>query len=301
MSVRYIEGTRIRGLSKLEGLDLTRIEVGIPVNNDEDKLIGLYEIGDLILPRGEYGPISRRNAYGYTYPDKTKSKENRWVSTNWIQPFGNENASSVPVDIERKCYPKIEVPPYEIELLLYADDSDRRFILVNMTDHIRTHLLKEAVNLMLEIFGSCYIFEGEIKLGIGIKKSRRNWEFLPPGERPSRYLEKQLENAGVTKNTFDVFRLKYIEDYAFEEVVEGINGFNGYFAYLFKNHCVFESAIYGNATYIIPRENWELLSQLSKKELFDEGKVERKVIHTRCWEKIIDGVFSEFGIKSGSK
>lgn len=46
------------------------------------------------------------------------------------------------------------------------------------------------------------------------------------------------------------------------------------------SHCVLESALYGNATYIIPKENWEVLSQKMKKELLDEKIVIEKVIHS---------------------
>lgn len=55
-------------------------------------------------------------------------------------------------------------------------------------------------------------------------------------------------------------------------MVEGVNGFKGYYAYLYDNYCVLESAFYGNATYIIPKDNWEELSQKTKRELFDEKR-----------------------------
>ena len=51
------------------------------------------------MPSAKFGVQSKRNAYGYSYVDKTKPKVRRYVSTNWIQPFGNDNASPVAVDI----------------------------------------------------------------------------------------------------------------------------------------------------------------------------------------------------------
>lgn len=52
-----------------------------------------------------------------------------------------------------------------------------------------------------------------------------------------------------------------------------------------------ESAIYGNATYIIPKENWEILSQKTKKELFDENKVIGKIDHTDKWKQNVSDKF----------
>ena len=46
--------------------------------------MGLAEVGDTVLPSGRFGIYSRKNAYGCTYADKTKPKERRYVSTNWI-------------------------------------------------------------------------------------------------------------------------------------------------------------------------------------------------------------------------
>ena len=84
--------------------------------------------------------------------------------------------------------------------------------------------------------------------------------------------------------------------YNSEKIVEGINGFKGYYAFVFSGYCVLESAIYGNATYIIPRENWENLSQKTKKELFAEDKVVAKIDHTEKWQQNIKNIFNKLGI-----
>ena len=102
---------------------------------------------------------------------------------------------------------------------------------------------------------------------------------------------------GKKTDTYDIFRLEYMEKYNSEKIVEGINGFKGYYAFIFSKCCVLESAIYGNATYVIPRENWEILSQKTKKELFDEKKVIRKIDHTEKWKQNIKNVFDELGIE----
>ena len=97
-------------------------------------------------------------------------------------------------------------------------------------------------------------------------------------------------------DTYDIARLNYIEEYNAATCVEGINGFKGYYAYLFEKHCVLECAIYGNATYIIPKDNWEVMSQKTKKELIDEKVLIAKLEHNQNWERNIAGVFKKLGI-----
>lgn len=296
MAQYSIRGTRILKLSLPKGYDLNTIQIGVPVIGDEAKKVGLEREGDIVLPSGKFGIQSEKNAYGYSYADKTKPKERRYVSTNWIQPFGNDNASPVAVDIYRPCYPQIYVPAYEIELQLYKDENGNRYVIVNLTEEIRKGFLKEAINLLLEIYGICYIFEKDIRIDESAKRQRCNWEILPAGEMPSKHIEKQLREHGNDIDTYDVFRLDYVEKYHAEKIVEGINGFKGYYAYVFKKYCVLESAIYGNATYIIPKENWEILSQKTKKELFNEGYVIKKIDHTANWKYNINKTFQKLNI-----
>ena len=271
--------------------DIDKIQIGIPVICDEAKKVGLIKNGDVVLPSGIFGAQCRRNAYGYSYADKSKPKERRYVSTNWVHPFGNTNASEVAVDIYRPCWPQVEVPPYGIELQLFRSKDGQLYVIVVLTDEIRANYLKEAVNILLEIYGVCYIFDGEIQLDYSSKRQRCNWEMLPPGEMPSRHIKKQLGERGEKTDTYDIFRLEYMEKYNSEKIVEGINGFKGYYAFIFSKCCVLESAIYGNATYIIPKENWEILSQKTKKELFYENKVIGKIDHTAKWKQNVSDKF----------
>ena len=296
MAQYCITGKRIVKLQMLNTYDINKIQLGIPVMDDEAKIVGLMKVGDIVLPSGVFGPQSRKNAYGYSYADKTKPKERRYVSTNWVFPFGNTNASMVAADIYRECYPKIEVEAWGIELQLYKDESKQQFVIVNMTSEIRKKYIKEAINLMLEIYGKCYVYDGVIRVENTIKRKRCNWEMLPPGEMPSKCVERQLNSMHRKTDTFDIARLNYVERYNTTISVEGINGFKGYYAYLFENYCVLESAFYGNATYIIPKDNLEELSQKTKRELFDKKKVVAKIDHTEKWKQKVADAFKELGI-----
>ena len=286
MSNYSIRKSRIQSLKLPKGYELTKINIGIPVKNEEDCKVGLKRIGDTILPSASFGRTCDKNANGYSYTDNTQPKANRYVTTIWVQPWGNEYASPKAVDIYRDCYPKVEVPPTEIEFSLVNDKLGNKYIVANLTQDIRNNYIKETVNMFLEIFGFCNIYSDDLEIDT-TNRHRCNWEILPPGEKPSIHLQRQLQNEGKSIDTFDVDRLQTLEQYKVEQIVEGINGFNGYYAYVFSNICVLESAIYGNATYIIPKNNWEQLSQKTKKELLDSKQVIEKIIHTEKWNREI--------------
>jgi len=287
MSQYKIEKKRIIKLNLLRGYDVAKIEIGVPVISNEAKIINLKNIGDTILPSADFGIKSKRNAYGYSYSDNTKPMERRYITTNWIKPYGNDNASPVAVDVYRDCYPIVDVFPTEIEFTLHENNDGEKYVIAVLTSNIRKHLLKEVVNIFLEVYGFCYIFSNEITINQAIKRTRCNWEILPHDKKPSEHLKGQLKQHGEEINTFDVARLEMLEKYIVEQIAEGINGFNGYYAYVFNKYCVLESAKYGNATYIIPKENWEILSQKTKQELIDQKVVVEKIIHTKVWGRTI--------------
>ncbi|SET49409.1 hypothetical protein [[Clostridium] polysaccharolyticum] len=150
-----IQGKRIRKVPIPEGEDLNKIQIGIPVKGDEAERVGLSEVGDIVLPSGIFGTQSRKNAYGYTYADKSKPKERRYVSTIWTYPFGNTNASEIAVDIYKQCYPKVEVSPYGIELQLFEDKNREQYVIVN-----------------------CYVFNGDIQVGDSSRKKDAHGKFF---------------------------------------------------------------------------------------------------------------------------
>ena len=285
MAYIIIEQHKILKLLIPKEYSLNNIQIGIFVSNGEDEKVGLKTIGDAVLPSAKFGVQCQKNAEGYSYVDKTQPKKKRYVSTNWIQPFGNDYASPVACDIYKECYPKVFVPPIGMEVLLSEDKNHRKIIVANLTDNIRKNHLIEAVNVFLELFEKCYVFDGDMDFEQLRIVKRCNWEILPPGEKPSIHFSKQLASHGESTDTFDVNRLSFLDRYSVESIVEGKNGFDGYYAYVFKNHCILESAKYGNATYIIPKENWEILSQKTKQELFDENVVIAKYVHNETWKR----------------
>lgn len=247
MSYIVVKKSKIRKLPLPKSFDIDKIQVGIPVCKNEADIVKIYNVGDIVLPSAHFGPICRKNAYGDVFIDKTKPKERRYVSTIWVQPFGNYYAASTPVDIYKPCFPKVEIPPIEIELMLVLDKENRKYIIANIDKQNEENVLF-AINIFLEIYSECYIFNGELNIDNDLKRQKCNWAILPPGEKPSVHLKNMLKASAQNADTFDVSRLEFLDKYKVEKVVEGTNGFNGYYAYVFNNICLFESAIYGNAT-----------------------------------------------------
>ena len=282
MASFHITKSKIKKLSLPKSFNLEKIQIGLPADKDKQDLLGLSNLGDTILPSGDFGNVCFKNAYGETVLDKNQPKEKRYVSTNWIYPYGNTYTPKVACDIYKYCWVKIEIPPIEIELTLSLGDDNKQYITAVLTPEIRENNIKEAINIFLEIFGECYIFDDSICLN-NTKYRKCNWELLPPGIKPSIHLSNQLKQNNQDVDTFDIARLRCLDKYNVEEIVEGTNGFKGYYAYIFDKHCILESAIYGNATYIIPKENLETLSQKTKNELLNTNQVVEKIIHTEHW------------------
>ena len=108
--------SRIRKLRLPKGYDERKIQIGITADESRKQRLGLKNIGDIVLPSGDFGAACMKNAHGYSYPDKTQPMEYRYITTNWIQPYGNENASSIACDIYKECY-SISQNPSAISIL----------------------------------------------------------------------------------------------------------------------------------------------------------------------------------------
>ena len=296
MACIRIDGRKaLRTIGMLDGIDLDRICIWEPITEEKAEEVGFRKKGDRIVPSANLGRVCYKNVNGYTYPDKKRPKERRVVSSRYIYPFGNENANEVLVDITRECYPQINVNPFEIEIE-YLEDTDGIYVSVVCDEKVKMYYIKEAVNIMLELFGGCYISDDGRRVS-HTKRTRVNWKLLPKGERPSEHIKKCISTDDIHLNRFIYSRLNYIERYEVDEIVVGINSFQGYYGYLMKEYCILESAVYGNATYIIKRENWEEQTKKSKGELLKKLKVVAKIEHTKNWERNMYSQLNRLGVQ----
>ena len=289
--------SRINSISFIDGMPLDKIKVGIQVTSKEYEKLGfeVFEEGIAIEPSPLLGINCERNACGYSYPDKTKPKESAVIGTRYweLLDWGGHPHSGY-CDIIRDIYPKIEIKPANIEFIFVKNQAQEEFIIADISNDDKKKYLKQTINMFLEIFGFCEIFNEDLSLVTSRDYLKRcNWEILPPGVK-AKALEKRKGDKAKNKKSFNQYRLDVLDTYKPEQTVIGLGGFSGYYAYLFSNTCFLESGTYGNATYIIPKKDWESLSKLSKGELSKTDKVIDKVIHNEDWEMNIATIIKKW-------
>lgn len=298
---------RVNSLSFLNSFkDKNTLKIGLIVTDKELKKIGVEKFveGLAILPGAKYGPNSRKNAYGYSLADKTKEKVYKCINTiewswqQWTSGGGTETCSKL-VDIYRYVYPKIEFPPNEIELVSINGKDGNQYLIANIRpeDFLQNDtLIKQTINMILEIFGYCQIFDEELKTDFSTSNIKRcNWKFLPEGVREMFVKRKDsMENDTKKRKNYLEYRLEVINNLNPIETYIGTDGFKGYYSFIFKNMCVLESSFYGNATYIITKDDWEKLSTMTKEQLLYNPNLIERVVHDSKWRQKFINIYNKF-------
>lgn len=282
-----ISKKRIINDEEFKKLNLDEVKIGIQVSDNELSKLNIkqFDEGLMVEPSPNIGINCKRNARGYSYPNKELPKERRVINTlewSWKTWDGTEHSDFF--DIEREVYQKINVPASNIELKLVKNKNDEQFAIANITNRNKKYV-KQTINMLLEVFGFCEIFDKDLELLSSKTKIKRcNWELLPPEVRAKVYMKKQSSNAKRKRKDFNQYRLDTLYSYEPLEVYVGTGGFTGYYAFLFNKTCYLENAIYGNATYVIPKSEWKELSQMSKNDLLATNKVIDKLNHNSEWD-----------------
>ena len=279
---------RINSVDFIEEFESKEFLIGIKVTNNELAKLNIksFDEGLAIEPSPKFGVNCRKNTNGYSYPDKKQDKVYRYITTiEWnLKDWGGYEHSGYS-DIYRYAYPRVEVAPTNIEFVLRTDENDNKYIIANFDDTYHKEKLKLIINIFLEIFGFCELFDKKYNLLKASNKIKRcNWEILPKGIKLDSLVNKKRKNkSNENKKSFEEYRFNTIESYGPNDIFYGTGGFTGYFAFVFDNICCLECNYYGNATYIIPSKGWEQISQLSKRELLISKDIIAKITHTSGW------------------
>ena len=268
--------------------------VSTPFKGVPSKL-NLRHIGDELLPDPGLGKWCNRNACGYSVTDYTSPKIYRYVSTNYIHPWGKLELPRVPVDIHKYCYRKKEIEPNFIKISLVSNDDGEMYYASLLKADSKDYDIITAVNMFIEIFGECDVGT-ELNVLPPSRIKHLNWEILPPDKKPSDLIRQMSEGRKQKESTiqYSEARTKFLEKKPYKCIGRGINGSYGYFGYVYLNICVFECALYGNATYIVNSSNWEELSKMTKRELIESNNVVEKLIHTEDWFEKIEEAFIKY-------
>src|ERR1700674_629421 len=200
--------------------------------------------GQTVLPPAA-GRASTFNAQGRWVIRKDLPKESRYIRTvywtwqQWAGRYGTEEQEGF-FDQYRDCYPRDFIAPPALELS-YVEHNGQRLIVspvLTRRDADRDRN-KHAINLFLELFGSCELVSVDLAPFAAPAIKKANWRLLPPGEYPWERLKYHIGEtvARVGEDTQRVIwdRQETLKSFCPDEVYVGAGGFNDYLAYVFRD------------------------------------------------------------------
>lgn len=150
-------------------------------------------------------------------------------------------------------------------------------------------------NVMLECFGEFDVVAADTCSKIGTRLKRLQWEVLPPGEYPwskaKPIISEYTSHLDESAKELIGYRMATIAGHKPDFLATGRGGFNAYFVYGFEEKKVFvlESAHLDNATYVF-QDDWERLSQLTKREILNGDLPHTRIVHDRHWRRNVNKV-----------
>lgn len=274
--------------------------LGIKINEElENKLIKRIDISEIkpemsIFPTPLLGIMSKRNSIGEYISEKDKPKEiaykaQEWTTKDW---GGNEHTGTSYVPYKR--YPRKFIEPKEFKLIITETENKEKILKINKVFQNNEYDHQDilfAANLILEIMGVVETFklDGNNKIIETDNIETINWEILPAGEKIwESFNGKQKNLLSKSEKTLIKERFDFINKFKPDSRKKGVGGYTGYLIFEFKNKniFIFDSIIYGDATYIF-EDNWEYVSKLTKKEIITQGLAKDRIIHNKLWENKI--------------
>ncbi|MGO3752045.1 MAG: hypothetical protein ACTJGH_04665 [Peptoniphilaceae bacterium] len=280
--------------------------LGVKINTEiETKLkekTNITEIkrGVLIFPTPFLGIMSKRNSIGEYIPEKNKPKETAYRAQEWtIKDWGGYEHTGTDY-VPYKRYPRKFIEPKEFKLIIKEMDSKEKIVQINKVfqNNKENHQdILFAANLMLEIIGVVEAFnlDGNNKIIEIDTVETVNWEILPSGERIwESFAKKQKGLLSKSEKTLIRERFEFINEFQPDSIKKGIGGYTGYLVFEFKNKdiFIFDSIVYGDATYIFDN-NWEYVSKLTKKEIITQGLAKDRIIHNKLWKRKVENYLKE--------
>lgn len=301
-----IKQHHVINLNILRRFNGKKVHFAIPVSNNIFKQMlkaGFsknIEVGETILP-SIIGSATRYNAEGFFIKHKDREKEicYRTVEWTWQQWTGYKETKEVTEfrDVSYERWQRTYFPPLSVELTIIENNLKDKiiispaFIIDVENDSV---ILKNTINLFLELFGECHVIDTSLNDIIIPKQIRLNWNILPQGKLPweKRYeqIKPFIDKAKSGNKAFVSYRLERINSYGADFVATGLNGFNGYLIYGFtkKSLFIFESTQVNNATYVFEKD-WQEISKLTKKDILDAKLQKERIIHRiNAWDTKIE-------------
>lgn len=256
------------------------------------------ERGETVLPAPLFGPVSRFNAEGKyeIHKDQPKETAYRMVEWHWTEWHGQERVEQTDFrEVPYERYPRTFIPPPGVELTISQGADGEKIVVGPMMKNSSRARRKitHVINVMLELFGECQFFAGDLSKIVTAKLRRLNWRILPPGKMPWSQLRSELEPliARAPKGNQPVIshRLATINKHRPDFAAVGQAGFHGYvvLGFTVKQLYVLESMYYGNATYVFDKD-WKDLSKRTKAEIIAGNLQRERLVHRKGWENQVN-------------
>ncbi len=289
----------VRGLSvyaqSIRRLKTFRISHPVPDSTKELAMLGFHgkpAPGDRILP-GSMGRHTSFNANGRNVirKDLPKVPESYMSWRTWKDWHGNPHSGVQHRTID--VYQRQHIPA-PFEYLTVVENRGNLFLssrLLSVDEHTEEEIV-HLLNVFLEIFHSLSIFSEDWHDDSKLRIRKLHWKILPQGdypfERAKPALKSFLEALDDSTRIVVEHRIEHITQHNPDFVAIGTGGFSDYVVFGFKgrNQYVFESPNLGNATYVF-RDDWEKISQFSKKQILDGDMQEARIVHNHSWTRTI--------------
>lgn len=258
-----------------------------------------------MLALARKGPASRRNAEGFDIvhrdqPMETAYRQVVWTWTQFAGRGGTEEKSKV-VDVPYQRYPRTHMPPYSIELEVKLRADGQTYVVAGpfINDESSIVVATNTANMMRESLGGFEVLDKDLSSWVNAPVRRLHWQLLPPGRTPWESalpaLERVVERASAGNQGVLRARLSAVGAKKPDFVAIGMGGFEGYtvFGFVQQKLCVLECPQVNNATYVLPMESWERVSQMTKAEILHAGAHTARIVHTRSWFDALDAVLSD--------
>ncbi|MBH1758019.1 hypothetical protein I5V52_04185 [Stenotrophomonas maltophilia] len=282
---------QVRGLSvyrsTIERLPQFRLLSG-PLTEDQAAMLGFGGVplpGASIVPSAE-GPATLFNARGKEIirKDLPMISKSRLINTSWKDWHGHTHHGTQTRSYE--TYPREHTaPPGEFLTAVETDGGIAMATrIIDRTEPEES--IANLLNLYLECFPHFEIVDPNLAVPVRVEKV--NWRILPPGkfpfDRAMQVLDDYLGHLTESDRAAARQRIRTITRHEPDFMAVGLGGFSEYIVFGFtrKNRYVFESPETGNATYIF-RNEWEEVSQLTKRQILQEQLQEARIIHTSRW------------------
>lgn len=267
---------------KISEIESERLdEVGCPATPEE---------GDEFLP-SVIGPKTEMNANGREELDRSGEKETlyRMVNRTWNDWHGHPHSGVSAVRYQR--WPRVLAEPPEehlrilkIDEELYITSEVKEFSEGSDSENLH------AINVFLECFNECDILDEEGRSLMAPRLKKKNWDLLPRGAYPwataKGHIRTITSQLSEDEQAVIDHRMKEISKHGPDILALGRGGFRGYFVFGFSdlNIYVMESIRLDNATYVFGTD-WEMVSELSKREILSGNLHEERIIHNHFWAR----------------